>query len=110
MADQIKANLFKKYRPADYFIIPGSETTVGRSEVKYRVQSPNEEEWYEITLKRAGDRVDIAASAYQDRTVHTRFLATVGLQDVDESVYACVKRLRRDDALRSLRRRVDSNE
>lgn len=110
MADQIKANLFKKYRPADYFIVPGSEVVVERAAVKYRVQSPNAEEWYEITLKRIGDRVDIAASVHKDSATHTRFLATVGLRDVDESVYACINRLRRDDALGPPRGRTGRNE
>lgn len=98
MADQIKAALFRKYRLSDYFIVPDSETVIDRAAIKYRVHSPKVGEWYEITLKRAGDRVDIAASVHKNRHAHTRFLATVGLTDLDESVYTCIKHLRRDDA------------
>lgn len=100
MAEQIKARLFERYTPADYFIVPGSETLLpGRLGVRYRVASPRDGEWYELTLKRTSKvRVDVVVSSHKGpHLAYTRFIASVGLPEIGERVYRYIADARRGD-------------
>lgn len=99
--EQIEAVLFKKYTAADYFIVPESATELGGLGIRYRLESPQANQWYELTVRRvAYGRFDISLSLRKAPTAsRTIFLTGAGLDDLDESVYLCVRTVHRERAL-----------
>ncbi|GEM_PF-4947689 len=99
--EQIETRLFRKYAPADYFIVPDSEVGLAGLGIRYRLESPNEGEWYELTVRRvAQDRFDISLSLHKAPSVaRTIFLTGANLSDLDESVYLCIRAVRKERAL-----------
>lgn len=99
--EQIEATLFRKYTLSDYFIVPDSEVGLAGLGIRYRLESPNAEEWYELTVRWvAQDRFDISLSLHKaPSTARTIFLTGAGLADLDESVYLCIRTVRRERAL-----------
>lgn len=99
--EQIEAALFRKYTLADYFIVPDSEIGLAGLGIRYRLESPTTEEWYELTVRWVGqDRFDISLSLHKaSDTARTIFLTGATLADLDESVYLCIRTIRRERAL-----------
>lgn len=99
--EQIEATLFRKYTLADYFIVPDSEVGLAGLGIRYRLESPTADEWYELTVRWvAQDRFDISLSQHKaPATARTIFLTGATLSDLDESVYLCIRTVRRERAL-----------
>lgn len=99
--EQIEATLFRKYTLADYFIVPDSEVGLAGLGVRYRLESPTADEWYELTVRWvAQDRFDISLSLHKAPAIaRTIFLTGANLSDLDESVYLCIRTVRRERAL-----------
>lgn len=99
--EQIESVLFRKYTVADYFIVPGSGTALAGLGVRYRLESPSADTWYELTVRRVGrDRFDISLSRHTPQTfARTVFLTTAGPPELDESVYLCIRTVCREHAL-----------
>lgn len=99
--EQIEAALFRKYTIADYFIVPDSEVGLAGLGIRYRLESPDAGEWYELAVRWvAQDRFDISLSLHKAPDIaRTIFLTGAGLSDLDESVYLCIHAVRRERAL-----------
>lgn len=117
--ERTRAMLFRKYKSADYCMVPGSETISGPSTYRalqaggmpapravhyggllYRIKSPRAGYWYQVTVEHwRQDTFSLFLSVHcGEQRMYTRFAMTVPFREIDECLYRCINDIRAEDS------------